>query len=194
MNLSELPSGEENPAYRQLEASNGIRHYHFLESMIVAAVTTKKTWLSHDLITAINFHAIVGLHSEAGRYRSSNVVVMTEGRVDYTPPEYYRVPALMDECVNDINSRWQSEPPTYLAADALWRINKIHPFVNGNGRTARAVCYFILCVRSGKTILPELIKGEESYYKALKDADSGDIRPLISLLQEKLIQQLDTQG
>jgi hypothetical protein len=32
--------------------------------------------------------------------------------------------------------------PTELAAYGLWRLNWIHPFVEGNGRTARAVCYF----------------------------------------------------
>ncbi|MCY4259871.1 MAG: Fic family protein [Rhodobacteraceae bacterium] len=43
------------------------------------------------------------------------------------------------------------------------RIAHIHPFINGNDRTARAACLYVLCVDSGqrpptKAILPDLIK------------------------------------
>ena len=59
----------------------------------------------------------------------------------------------------------------------LWRLNWIHPFVEGNGRTARAVCYFLLCVRAGsllpgRKILPERIKDDRAGYEAaLIEAD-----------------------
>lgn len=51
------------------------------------------------------------------------------------------------------------------------------PFIEGNGRTARAGCYYLLCVRSGvllpgRKILPERIKeNREGYYMALRKAD-----------------------
>ena len=56
-------------------------------------------------------------------------------------------------------------------------MNWIHPFIEGNGRTARAICYFLLCVRSGallngKKIVPERIKeSRDEYESALKAAD-----------------------
>jgi Fic family protein len=56
-------------------------------------------------------------------------------------------------------------------------MNWIHPFVEGNGRTARAVCYFLLCVRSGallhgRKIVPERIREtRDEYERALKAAD-----------------------
>jgi Fic family protein len=65
----------------------------------------------------------------------------------------------MDDSVNQVNLWWQSADPVALATFVLWRLNNIHPFINGNGRTARAATYFVLCVKAGgwlqgTTILP----------------------------------------
>lgn len=87
----------------------------------------------------------------------------------------------------------------FLDAYVLWKINPIHPFINGNGRTARVTCYFILCAREGQwiavdPILPELLREEphrSRYIDALKYADqSNELQPLISVITEALIIQL----
>jgi Fic family protein len=44
-----------------------------------------------------------------------------------------------------INDNWQST--VHLAAYVLWKMNWIHPFADGNGRTARAVSYVVLSIR-----------------------------------------------
>ena len=194
MNLYELEGTEQNAAYQALAASNYARQYGFLLSAIEASISSDKPWLSESLIKALNFHAIVGLHDQAGHYRSHPVYVG-----DYTPPEHYRVPSLMEDCVNFINWHLQSAPLAALAAFALWKLNQIHPFVNGNGRTARAVCYFIICMKAngllpGQTILPELLRLEptrKEYVEALQKADSGDLNPLSELIARVLKRQLD---
>ena len=193
MNLYELERTEQNAAYQALAASNYARQYGFLLSVIQAAIASNKPWLSESLIKALNFHAIVGLHDQAGQYRSHQVYVG-----NYTPPERFRVASLMEDCVNFINWHLQSADPATLAAFALWKLNQIHPFVNGNGRTARAVCYFIICIKAngllpGRTILPELLRIEPTrteYVKALQDADSGDLGPLSALIVQVLESQL----
>ena len=64
-----------------------------------------------------------------------------------------------------------------MAAYCLWRLNYIHPFVNGNGRTARALCYYVICIKSGglltgSPILPRLMYAHrERYAKLLREAD-----------------------
>ncbi|MGH7925640.1 MAG: Fic family protein, partial [Candidatus Binatus sp.] len=66
---------------------------------------------------------------------------------------------------------------TWLSAYTLWRLNWIHPFVEGNGRTARAACYYLICLKHGqllpgKKIVPERIRdNRDSYYGALQSAD-----------------------
>ncbi|WP_257765365.1 Fic family protein [Burkholderia glumae] len=117
---------------------------------------------------------------------------------NHTPPPEYRVQALMDDFVNFVNRNLESADPVALAAYVLWRFNWIHPFINGNGRTARAACYFVLCLKaggwlSGRTILPELIRRERARYEAgLRHADenNGDVSVLHALLSELLLEQL----
>lgn len=194
MDLLELVGSEQDPIYQSMAASNINRHYSFLFSVVEAAVALKRPLLSESLIKALNFHAIIGLHHEAGQYRSYNVQVGP-----YLPPEYFRVEPLMEDFVNDLNWRWQSTEAMELAAYALWRINNVHPFVNGNGRTARAVCYFILCVKfggllPGHTILPERLRQEptrsSAYVPALQQADQGNFNPLTTLIRNLVVQQV----
>ena len=193
MNLYEIEQSEEHPVYQQVAASNNQRHYHFLLSMIQAAIDSGKPWLSESLIKSINFHAIVGLHGEAGQYRSSGVIVGT-----FKPPESHLVNGLMEDFVNEVNWNWHIAGPTQLAAYALWRLNHIHPFINGNGRTARAVCYYILCVIAGgplpgRTILPEIISARRpQYVDALRAADNGDASLLVNLITQCLGEQLSS--
>jgi len=83
----------------------------------------------------------------------------------------------MDRFISNVQENWYIWTPTELAAYGLWRLNWIHPFVEGNGRTARATCYYILCVRSGallpgRKVLPERIKESLTGYESgLQAAD-----------------------
>jgi Fic family protein len=84
----------------------------------------------------------------------------------------------MDRFFSMIHENWEIlVHPTMLPAYALWRLNWIHPFVEGNGRTARAACYYLLCLRQnqllpGKKIVPERIReNRQPYYAALRSAD-----------------------
>ena len=194
MDLMELLGSEENPIYQSMAASNIDRHYSFLFSAVDVSVAIERPLLSESLIKALNFHAIVGLHHEAGQYRSCEVSVGS-----YAPPAHFRVEPLMDDLVNELNWRWQSAELFELAAYALWKINNIHPFVNGNGRTARAVCYFIICVKfggrlPGDTILPDRLREEPMrssvYVPALQAADRGDFVPLTNLIRYLVAQQI----
>jgi Fic family protein len=84
----------------------------------------------------------------------------------------------------------------------MWRLNWIHPFADGNGRTSRAASYLVLCVRSGSALpgtntIPEQIsKAKASYYDALEAADQAclkgrlDLSALEDLLSTALAAQL----
>ena len=144
MILYELTGTEDDEIYRTLEYFNTDRQLHFLESMVSVALRTQRPFLSQALIKALNYHAIACLHVNAGEYRPCEVKVG-----DYEPPAHYRVQALMDDFVNLVNRYWENEDPILLSAFVLWQLNVIHPFINGNGRTAHACCYFVLCVKSG---------------------------------------------
>ncbi|HEY6347807.1 MAG TPA: Fic family protein [Candidatus Angelobacter sp.] len=82
------------------------------------------------------------------------------------------------------------------------RLNWIHPFVEGNGRTARAACYYLLCMKQGRLLagrktVPERIReNRQPYYAALKAADRAwdaghiDVSVMSNYLEELLLAQL----
>jgi Fic family protein len=94
------------------------------------------------------------------------------------PPHFKDVPTLIDQFISVVHENWDIiDHPTMLPAYALWRLNWIHPFIEGNGRTARAACYYLMCMRHGSLlrgskIVPERIRDDRSrYYAALQSAD-----------------------
>ena len=109
-------------------------------------------------------------------------------------PESWELPDLMDDFVNGFNPGWAESDALELATDAFWRLNRIHPFINGNGRTARATCLFVLCLKAGgwinfSPILPELIReNRNDYVEILRSTDETEsngklnIQPLIDFL------------
>jgi len=76
-------------------------------------------------------------------------------------------------------------------------MNWIHPFVDGNGRTSRAVSYLVLCVRLGyvlpgtQTIPEQISRNKDPYYKALEAADKANAAGKIDITEmEKLLESL----
>jgi hypothetical protein len=197
MIVYDLTQTEANPHYQALQVSNNIRQYDFLRSIVETSVAFNRCFLSEHVIKAFNYHAIACLHSHAGEYRPCEVEVGT-----HKPPAAFRVHGLMEDFVNVVNRSWQQADPLALSAFVLWRLNYIHPFINGNGRTARVACYFVLCVSAGgwlagTPILPDLIReNRDAYVAALAAADSSitkgplDLTQLHALLEKLLGQQM----
>ncbi len=197
MDISTLTGLDENhPTYDKVATANLNRLHGLMESMVEAALDLKRPMVTHHLIKGLNSHAIAGLHSAAGQYRATSIHVGQPGPDAYIPPEPGLVQVLMDDFVREVEDRWESSDAVSLAAWVLWRINFIHPFVNGNGRTARAVCYYIICAKiggwlPGEIILPNRLRQHrEDYYKALRSADGGEIQPLTELVKKLLDAQL----
>ena len=121
---------------------------------------------------------------EAGRYRRVPVVVgiPATGEVRFRPPDWDEVPDQMADLAAWIDSP-QAEDlmPVLHAGIAHYELVRIHPFVDGNGRTARALATLILYKRGFDTrrffALEEYYNMDRmSYYEALASADeSGDL-------------------
>lgn len=190
---------EADPVYQAVEVANISRQYDFLRSIVSASLAVDKCFLSTTVLKALNYHAITCLHTNAGEFRPCQVQVG-----NHTPPAHFRLQALMDDFINDVNRNWDRADPVVLAAFVLWRLNFIHPFINGNGRTARAACYFVLCLKAGghirgTKILPEIIRRERArYVEALQGVDKSysdgnlDLSPLHGLLSELISEQLQS--
>jgi len=64
------------------------------------------------------------------------------GKPEYIPPEYIDIPVLLDELVNYVNTT--DDHPLIIAAIVHYQLVTIHPFEDGNGRTARLMSGYIL--------------------------------------------------
>ncbi|MBR1763469.1 MAG: Fic family protein [Eubacterium sp.] len=64
------------------------------------------------------------------------------GKAEYIPPEYTDIPELLDELVEYVNST--DDHPLIIAAVVHYQLVTIHPFEDGNGRTARLISGYIL--------------------------------------------------
>ncbi|MEG1991393.1 MAG: Fic family protein [Christensenella sp.] len=101
----------------------------------------------------------------AGRYRQRNVFITG---TDYVPPKHREVPELMLEFVRDLNKRAAKLHPILLAAYAHRRLVDIHPFVDGNGRTARLLMNLILINKGYQVVsIPPVLRVE--YIRALQE-------------------------
>ena len=165
---------KDNPAlYARIQEQNLLRQYDLLSNCI--EIGLEKGIESFDKYTlwALNYAAVANISQFGGRYREEPIYV---GR--HFPPHFKDVPNEMDRFFSVVHENWTiSDHPTLLAAYALWRLNWIHPFVEGNGRTARAACYYLICLKQrqllpGRKIVPERIRENRApYYAALQAAD-----------------------
>ncbi|MEN5168106.1 Fic family protein [Brevundimonas pondensis] len=199
MFIYDLVGTEDNLPYQNLAAANLGRQYSFLRSVVEASLALNQTVLSIEALKALNYHAIACLHFSAGAFRPCEVKVG-----DHKPAAHFQVPSLMQMFTNEVNRIWENTDDVLLAAYVLWRLNYIHPFVNGNGRTARAACHLVLCMKlggwlPGDIILPELLRSNrDEYVAALIHADRSlaegpvDLAPLHALLTRLLSEQLSS--
>lgn len=122
--------------------------------------------------------------SFAGTYRSSAVRIAGSNHI---PPNPIKVPDLMESLFKETESIVE---PVTKAAKLHHGIASIHPFADGNGRTARLAMNFIL-LAAGYPPISIPVTPRESYYNALEAADSGELPTFQSFLETELHKELD---
>ena len=123
----------------------------------------------------------------AGKYRSENVAIMG---ATHTPPGHLIVPELMEKLILNYQ-KWNKYHPIIKAALIHGELVKIHPFIDGNGRTSRLVMNLSL-MNSG--YLPVIIKKENrlEYYNALDKAHTtGDYTDFVKLVTNLEIEMIN---
>ena len=123
----------------------------------------------------------------AGKYRDENVKIKGATHI---PPDYLIVPELMEKLIINYED-WKKYHPIIRAALLHGELVKIHPFVDGNGRTSRLVMNLSL-MNSG--YLPVIVKKEKrlEYYNASDKAHTtGDYTDFVKLVNELEIEMLN---
>lgn len=164
-------------AIAEREAANALLQYDALDAEILTAVEREDAYrLRPSIIQALHRIAMDGLDSYAGNWRPGAVHI-SQSR--HEPPHASTVATHIEELCDYVNDNQKSIPPVELSAYVLWKICWIHPFTDGNGRTARAVSYLTLCAALGTKLpggetIPEFISQNKTpYYEALEAADAA---------------------
>lgn len=127
----------------------------------------------------LHHSATVFLLKQPGRYRQSNVNIQRDGVVTYQPPRWKEVQPLMQAFFSDLAVHWREGDALDVAAFALWRITWVHPFCDGNGRTAFAFAYACLCLKLGAllpytdTVLDQMLADPAQCNGPLQTADAS---------------------
>jgi Fic family protein len=185
----------------EAEARNGLRQYDAGIKAIQIALERGAFRLRPSLILSLHREALMGISSFAGNYRPAGVEIQGSR---HRPPGAHLVPELVEELCDYVNERWNDATPIHLAAYVMWRLNWIHPFADGNGRTSRISSYVVLSIRAGyvlpgtPTIPDQIVDNREPYFAALDAADASfteggiNVSDMESLIGSLLAHQLAT--
>lgn len=121
------------------------------------------------------------LPGDEENYRKVQVVVGNKftGEVVFTPPKTEKVPQLTKALLEWINQEIELHP-VLIAGLSHYEFVRIHPFVDGNGRTARALATLILYIRDFDikrffTLDDYYDSDRKAYYAALKSVDKNTL-------------------
>lgn len=183
----------------EAEALNGLRQYDYGIGVIQSAIDRKAFRLRPSIILSVQREALAGISAYAGNFRPAGVSI--EGS-KHQPPDAHLVPELVEDLCDYVNDHWGTATPVHLAAYVMWRLNWIHPFSDGNGRTSRMTSYIVLCAKlesvlpGHPTIPDQIVSNRDPYFDALDAADLAwkagavDVSKMEELLSGMLAVQL----
>jgi Fic family protein len=170
----------------ELEVKNLDEAYDLIRQI----VTDPSVRIDEGLVRTMNSIMLRGLPgAEArsrGKYRAGpSLIISSQTReVRYRPPPPEWVPDLMAKLVTDVQ-HWigtKEYPGPVVAALAHFGLISIHPFEDGNGRTARLLADMILqqtgWSNEGMLSVSEaILRRQQDYYDALRSTQGEDFRP-----------------
>ena len=190
---------KDNPAlFAKVQEQNLLRQYDLLSNCIEIGLEKGIEAFDKYTLWGLNYAAVANISQFGGRYREEPIYVG-----NHCPPHFKDVPNEMDRFFSVVHENWTiMDHPTMLPAYALWRLNWIHPFADGNGRTSRIVSYVVLSIRAGAilpgtpTIPDQIVDNRNPYFEALDSADAAcregkiEVSKMENLLAKLLARQL----
>jgi Fic family protein len=163
-----------------------VNHYEAIDKVV--GLAQPESIISEKVI--LDLHGLILEKIEkdyAGRYR--NFAVRIVG-ANFVPPNYLKVPDLMVDLVDWLQENPLKLHPLLLASAFHHRFVFIHPFADGNGRTVRLL-FNLMLMSKGYPPAVILKQDRQKYYRALHQADTGNLAPLALLMVQAAERTLD---
>ena len=197
---AEIPALIKDPTkLAEREAANALDQFDWAMSEVSGWIAKDKPSLKISMLLNLHRKAMEGIDSYAGNFRPAAVAIKGSG---HKPISGDDVPRYIEEMLDYLSENWADKTAIHLCSYAMWRLNWIHPFADGNGRTSRMLSYMVLCgslrqVLPGTRTIPEQISEDKGpYYAALEAADQCykrgrvDVSKMEKLLEDYLAVQL----
>ncbi len=161
-----------------------INHQHAIEFVETLAQGTEK--LSEWQIKNIHQLVLKYLDDEnAGKYRTINVLI---AGAQHRPPSFLQAPFEMANFMEQYHTQWVTQHPVERAARVHSELVKIHPFADGNGRTARLLMNLEL-LKGGFPAVVLPVEQRLTYYETLDKAHvEGDYEPFLVLIGKLVVE------
>ncbi len=140
-----------------------------------------------SFIREINSLIVKDLRQDGGQYRNSSV---TLSGADFVPPQAYTVPAFMQQLSREIRNGAIDRSPLEFASTIHTKFVWIHPFNDGNGRTARILLNACLLAH-GLPVIVVNFADRERYIYCLNESNKGDLSSMVEFFVECFEQQLE---
>jgi len=144
--------------------------------------------VSERLIRKIHAIIMENLLEAPGEYRRIQVLIE---KAEHEPPPPFEVPELMKVLIEWYRRNRRRMHPFELAVLLHTKFVTIHPFVDGNGRVARALLNFVL-QKHGYPTLYLGLEHREKYLDAVAEGNKGNYKPIIEFMYEVYLQQHNT--
>jgi Fic family protein len=166
-----------------LEAKNHPGAIDYVEKL-----ARRETLIEQDDILKVHELLMRGIDDEgAGKYRSGQVRVA--GAV-FMPPPAQKIQSMVNELLQTLSQNPDELRPIELAAFFHHKFVYIHPFLDGNGRTARLLMNVIL-LRTGYPFTVLLKVDRPKYLRTLSEADNGNLIPFTNFIANCVERSLD---
>ena len=161
-----------------MEALNGADAWEFIK--------TYKNGLNKSFVCKVQYEVTKNTSCRIqGDYRDAEVRKMGS---EHIPPNPAYVPSLVETLFKEYREEKKKLHPVELASILHNRFVNIHPYTDGNGRTARLLMNWILFRNKYPPVIIEFAN-KEHYYNAIEAADKGDHRPFAVFLANHLLEQ-----
>ena len=140
-----------------------------------------------NFVREINKLVLGQIDARGGTYRNETVKI---SGMDFEPPNPIDVPAYMNQLAAELKTGPAGRSVVQFATEAHNKLAAIHPFIDGNGRTARLLLNAILL---DSTLPPIIInfQDKQRYLDCLEESNGGDISPTAELISESLDSSLE---
>lgn len=167
---------------KEQEAKNLEAAYRWMIENINSCVASPEAFIRH-----VNSTIMGDVASHGGEYRKGPVKL---AGMDFVPPAAGSVAPFMQQFSNEVRGTCAGRSPLECAVSFHTKLVWIHPFNDGNGRTARLFLNAYL-LSQGLPVLVINYADRERYLHCLAESNKGDLSPLLEFMIDCFEQQLE---